>query len=358
MTRLAALSQGRNNNLNLIRFVAAAAVLVSHAWPMVEGPGTTEPLEEMVGHSLGTLAVFVFFVISGFLITASFQRSSSRTSFILSRLLRLFPALLVNLLFVALLLGPVVTTIGARAYFASGEPFLFVMRDLALFPLMYELPGVFVGQPIEAVVGSIWTLRHEVLCYAGVFAAGVLGFFTTRERSAALLGLYAVIWFAVTLSPVEVPGTIAAFHRLSVPYAIGVAFWIWREQIPLSSWALVPMILLAFILADTLFAFPAFIFVLAYATFVFAYLPGGTILRFNELGDYSYGMYVYAFPIQGLAVYLFGAQTPLQNIAYSMPATLLLAIVSWHSIEAPAMAAKPRVLSRACLGASLQRGSP
>ncbi|WP_170336040.1 acyltransferase family protein [Ruegeria arenilitoris] len=344
MPKLSEICRGRDNNLNLIRAVAATAVLVSHAWPITQGPAVAEPLYNIFGRSLGTLAVYVFFGISGFLITASFQRSSSRISFVLARVLRLFPALAVNLLLVAFLLGPLVTTLSFRDYMSGGAPLSFVLHDLALFPLIYTLPGVFTDQPVEAVVGSIWTLRHEVLCYLGVFLAGLIGFWTTPFRAALALAIYVVGWLALALLPSELPGLVTAFHRLSVPFAIGIAFWIWRDRIILSFWPLIPLAALAWITKDTVLATPSFILTLVWATFWLAYIPGGAIRKFNNLGDYSYGIYVYAFPIQGLAVYLFGPQSPLENILFSLPPTLALSILSWQWIEAPSMAAKPVIL--------------
>ncbi|MGH8473631.1 MAG: hypothetical protein ACREVJ_14485, partial [Gammaproteobacteria bacterium] len=79
-------------------------------------------------------------------------------------------------------------------------------------------------------------------------------------------------------------------------------------------------------------------------TFVLAYRPGGIFLRYNDLGDYSYGMYVYAFPMQQAAVYLAGPMSPLQNIALSLPVTLALAVVSWYVIENPALSRRHRLV--------------
>ena len=104
-------SSGRNNNLNLIRAVAAVAVLVSHAYPITLGGKAVEPLRTALGHTLGTLAVFVFFFISGFLIARSFDQKRSLTGFTVARVLRLFPGLLASLLLVMLLLGSATTTL-------------------------------------------------------------------------------------------------------------------------------------------------------------------------------------------------------------------------------------------------------
>src|SRR5687767_8279407 len=85
---LSEVSSGRDNNYNLIRMVAASSVLVSHSWPISLGPDTIEPLKKLTGFSLGTIAVFVFFAVSGFFITKSFDRRDSFLSFMMARILR------------------------------------------------------------------------------------------------------------------------------------------------------------------------------------------------------------------------------------------------------------------------------
>lgn len=346
MVYLGSLATGRDNNLNLIRMGAATAVLVSHAWPIALGTGAPEPLKALTGYSLGTLSVMVFFVISGFLITASFERTSSHRSFVLARVLRLFPGLLVNLIFVALILAPLVTTLPAASFLSSAEPYTFILRNLALFPLVYELPGVFQDQPHTSVVGSIWTLRHEVMCYAGVFIAGVFGAWRTRARAAIALTLYAALWVALILTAPALHPMLSGLVTLSLPFAVGVAFYIARDRLPLSLIGVVLSSALAWALAGTWLYPPALALAIGYATFWLAYVPGGALRAYNRLGDYSYGIYVYAFPLQGAAVWAFGPQSPLENILYSLPPTILLSVLSWHWVEAPAMALKPRLLGR------------
>ncbi|MBU2360305.1 MAG: hypothetical protein KKB02_15485, partial [Alphaproteobacteria bacterium] len=120
----------------------------------------------------------------------------------------------------------------------------------------------------------------------------------------------------------------------------------WRDRLPLSLVGVVLTIALAWLLRNT-FAYPAAIaLAIGYATFWLAYVPGGVIRAYNHLGDYSYGIYIYAFPLQGAAVWAFGPQTPFENILYALPPTLLLSILSWHLIESPAMEGKAAILAR------------
>lgn len=340
---MADVAQGRDNNLNLIRVAAATAVLISHAVPIALGPAVPEPLEASVGYSLGSLSVMVFFVISGYLITLSFERRSSHRSFAVARVMRIFPGLIVNLLFVALLLGPMVTVLAPAAYFTDPQSFLFILRNALLVPLVYSLPGVFEGQPVEDIVGSIWTLRHEFGCYLGVFGLGLLGFFRFERAFRVLSIVYVItIWPLVAGLDLALHPLILSFVKLSVPFAVGMVFYAWRTRVPLSLWGIAGAAVLAWALADTLFYHPALCIAVGYATFWAGYVPGGMIRAYNRVGDYSYGIYIYAFPVQGWAVWAFGPQSALENVLYALPPTILLSILSWHWIEKPAMGyAKP-----------------
>ena len=94
---------------------------------------------------------------------------------------------------------------------------------------------------------------------------------------------------------------------------------------------------------------------LAYGVFWLAYIPSGRIRVFNQMGDYSYGIYIYAFPMQGLAVWLFGPMTPYENMAWALPMTLAPSILSWHLIEKPALDARHRVTNALLSGSRVQK---
>lgn len=340
------LARGRDNNFNLIRAIAATAVLVSHAWPISLGPGTPEPLSAWTGASLGTMSVYVFFAISGFLIAASFDRTRSPRAFLAARGLRLFPGLFVSLVLVAFVMGPLVTTLAPADYLTHPGTLAFVPRNMALVSNVYTLPGVFETNPYATVEGSIWTLVHEVVCYMGVLAIGLLGAFRRPRLMAACLGAYAAGYLAYAGLGLDLHPKITALHRLSLPFALGTLFYVLRHRLPLSIWGVAGLAALAAGLKGTAVAGPALILALAYGTFWLAYVPRGAILGYNRLGDYSYGIYIYAFPLQGLVVWLWGPMAPLTNIALALPLTLALSILSWHLIESPALALRHRLGGR------------
>jgi len=339
-------SVGRDNNLNLIRMIAASLVLVSHAFPIALGPGTAEPLQSLTGKSLGTLSVYVFFAISGFLITMSFDRSSSWLSFLVARFLRLMPGLIVSILIVGLVVGPLVTRLSPEAYFTHPETWSFLARNITLALPQYGLPGVFEETPYPNIEGSIWTLIYEVLCYMGVFALGVVGILGNRLWATGALGLYFIGWLAVHLIEPALLHQLVKLHELSLPFVIGMLFYIWQDRLPLSLIGVGLFCAAAWALAGTGLYELALALALSYATFWLGYVPGGVLRGYNALGDYSYGVYIYAFPIQGLAVWALGPQSPAFNMAVSFPLTVLCGILSWVWIEKPALAFKGWIVAR------------
>ncbi len=334
-------ARGRDNNFNLIRFLAAFAVLVSHAFPIALGEGAAEPLKALLGYSLGTVAVYVFFVISGFLIAASFHRAPSAAHFWQARALRILPCLVVSTVLIGLVMGPLVTTLAPGAYVADPATWTFLLHNILMALPQYTLPGVFETNPYPAVVGSIWTLIHEVSCYVMLFALGVLGLLRPRVFG-AVLAAYAASWAVLGGLGIALPGKISQFHTLALPFLTGMGFYIWRDRIALSGWAVFGLLALAAALRFTPLHVFGFTLALAYATFWAAFRPRGLVRAFNRVGDYSYGLYLYAFPVQGLVVWLWGPMTPLGNVALAFPLTLLLSVLSWHWLEAPALKLRGR----------------
>lgn len=347
---LGALTAGRDNNLNLIRMIAAAAVLVSHAFPIARGFGVAEPLQATLGMTLGTAAVCLFFAASGFLIAQSWDRSPGVGAFLAARALRIFPALAVVAVLTALVLGPLVTVLPVSAYFADPATGFYVMRNVTLVSLQYGLPGVFADHPYPAVInGSLWTLFHELTCYGLVFAAGIGGLLTGGWRGGALIGAglaACALWLWTPGLHDEVPGWVSArlgqLVPLAVPFMTGMALYLWRDRIPLGWPAGTALAALAWALRDTGLWLFAFNLALAYWTFLLACRVGGAVRWYNRLGDYSYGVYIWAFPMQQLAVYLWGPMDPWTNIALASAPTLVLAVLSWHLVEKPALALRRR----------------
>lgn len=347
---LGELATGRDNNLNLIRMIAASAVIISHAYPITRGPDALQPLETLTGVQLGSMALYAFFAISGFLITDSFHRSRTLAHFSAARFLRIFPGLLVVLLLTIVVLGPLTTTLPASEYFVDPATIAYVPRNLSLAFLQYELPGVFQTNPDAGPInGSLWTLFYEVVCYAGVVVVGLLGVFARRRRLLVTTVLYGLWWLAVLAVGDRAPETLLLLWELSLPFFIGMVLHAVRDRVRLSWLALVFLAALPVIAGPSLFGHLAVVAAISYGVFVIGYRIRGPILLYNRLGDYSYGTYIYGFPIQQTLIFFIPAMTAVWNATLGLIITFGFAWASWHLVEKPALGRKK------ALGTAMQR---
>ena len=329
---------GRDNNYTLLRLVAALAVIVSHGFAIVLGGPENEPWRETLGLTAGGLAVDVFFVISGFLVTRSLDFRRSGSEFIAARILRIFPGLLVNLLFVAFVLGPLLSTLAFSEYFRNPKTLLFVLHNLQMLALPYPetaLPGIAIAN------GSLWTLPVEVCCYV-VLVGSWVAWNRLRTRSWLDVVLMLAALLAITVATWRYSQS--AGFNLAWMFASGALSYGARSRIRLkASWS---MLLLALLLAASIDhrAFQvALLLACPYLVFCAAYLPSGKVRLANRLGDYSYGTYIYGFPIQMAVFAILPTASVWQHVGLSIVVTLLLAILSWHVVESPALKMVPRV---------------
>jgi peptidoglycan/LPS O-acetylase OafA/YrhL len=334
--RIADLAAGRDNNFNLLRIIAALAVLISHTALITQGPDAVELLSaQLDGITLGTLSVMMFFSISGFFITRSFAGRRSVTGFIVARCLRLFPALIVVTALTILVSWFWLTTAPAGIFWPEAGNFF--IRNITLFSLSYDLPGVFVDNIYGTTINSsLWTLNYEVMCYMGVAVCGLLGL--SRPRYFFFVLLVFLVIYRVNMVYTLIP-RLSNLITLGLPFAIGMSFWVWRKYIPLSVPLALILLVATFFCHDTPLFRPALVLALSYTTFVIGYAKIPVLAAYNRAGDYSYGTYVYAFPIQQMLA-SFGVVTPLANMALALPLTLICAVVSWHLVEGPAMRLK------------------
>lgn len=342
---LGSLCAGRDNNFNLIRILAALAVIVSHAFPISLGPEAAEPLDQATGYTLGWIAVAVFFAISGFLITRSFDRTARLADWTSARVMRLFPGLAVVLILTAALYGPAFTTLPLESYFTDPATYTYVPRNLSLAFLQFGLPGVFQSAPLPlAINGSLWTLVHEVACYFGVFVIGVAGLLRGRRAFAVVCALYFASYIFTGLPDVErqLFHQAVELRKLSLPFVMGMMLYHWRDTITLSGVGCVLLFGLSWLLNGSPGFDIAFMAAISYATFVLAYRVRGRVRAYNRLGDYSYGLYIYGFPVQQAVAAMGWSDGPIQNMLIAFPMALTCAVISWYAVERPALDRRDR----------------
>lgn len=348
----------RQNNFDLIRFIAATMVIVAHAYPLTYGHDKTELLHLLTQQQMtfGTLGVAVFFVISGFLIYQSYDHSPNVFVFAKARILRIFPAFIVVLLLMVFGLGVVLTELSVIDYFTQPATFKYLL-GVFLFPIYYELPSVFEANPWQgAVNGSLWTIPYEFVCYVLVALAGLSHILRYRIILLILfIGLFLFRWLLFDYSP-------------EILSQLGLQFWFRGigsvKLLELSSYFLASMVLYAYrgkvLINDALALLSSLILVIttlfgglqawfliagSYLIMYLAFSPRIRFHHFAKYGDFSYGIYIYAFPIQQTLVYYSQAQWhPLINALCAIPLTLFFAILSWHLVESKALKLKKVVL--------------
>ena len=330
----------RANNFDALRLVAAVTVIFSHSFFIADGNENHEPLILLSGRQsiLGLAGVFVFFTISGFLVTQSFVETRSPWRYLVKRCLRIFPGLILALVLSAFVLAPLVTTLPLAEYLRHAEPYRYVFWNTLLNVRQHELPGtMFVDNPVGLEVnGSLWTLRYEFEMYLMVMALGMLGLL----RLPVLLAVLALGLGCIGIPALDVLG---GWGWLLSFFAIGMVLYRLRGTRIFNRWvALVALIGLVatvrfggFIQWFSLFG--------GYLAIWLALNPRLPVLRAARFGDLSYGLYIYGWPSEAAAIWLMkGHAQWWQVCGAALPLAAALAFLSWHLVERPALSLKPR----------------
>ncbi len=345
--KLSIYSNGRDNNFNLIRIIAALAVLVTHSFAIVLGSGEAEPFRKTINMTMGSIAVDLFFIASGFLVSASIINRKSIIEFFWARFLRIFPGLVMMLLITVFGIGTYFTTLSTADYLTHPKTYYYLVKGMTLIrDVVYTLPGVFEFTPIKQVVnGSLWSLPVEIKMYillailwlcVRFFKPHHLKFFKTIIISGWLGSASLLLWkhFYLTSDTTHL--------HLFFMFFTGASFFVLKERISLTTngFFICMATLVASIFISQHAFFVTYCLTLAYILFYIAYKPAGNIRQYNRLGDYSYGVYIYAYPVQQSIATLMPNITITGMIIISIMITILLATLSWHFIEHPSLAHK------------------
>ncbi len=334
---------GRENNFDFIRLALAVLVVYSHSYALGLGSEQDEPFARLTHCQVtgGAIAVNLFFIMSGFMITASAERSTSILGYLKKRVLRIYPAFVVAMLLGAFVVLPLAgghltdTGLGAKV-------FSFIAQTARL--LQFNYTGAFAGNPLAGDInGSVWSIPFEFWCYIGVAALSVCGML---RRRGTLLALFVAAVVVSILFKVEgwnlggkllgaIVGYPVMWARLLPLYLAGVVFYLYRDRIPKRGWMAATSALLLAVACLIPFGWTA-LFPIAgtYLVFWLAYTPAGHLKHFGRFGDFSYGAYLYAFPIQQLVMKAIGhTVAPHVLFFYATPFTLLAAACSWYGVE-------------------------
>ncbi|HYF07620.1 MAG TPA: acyltransferase [Acetobacteraceae bacterium] len=332
------------NSYDAVRLAAALAVLFGHSFVLL---GALDPVSQILvrvtgwGEKLHELAVNVFFALSGYLVTLSWLRRGDVAYFAAARVLRIFPAaILVCVLTV--IGGAAFTTLPLAEYATAEGTWRFLVRNILLMKIEYHLPGVFAENPFPRVVnGSLWTLPYELRLYALTALLGLAGVLRRRWAFNLLFGL-AVLDYLLPQVALMRDGETG--WRLWLHFFGGAALAVNRDRVRPHGRVTLALVALALVTAGLA---PAALHKLAcVAATVFATHwigQAGGLGRFDpgRRGDLSYGVYLYACPVQqGLIALAPAAWNGWSLTVAALPIVFVLAALSWHLVERPALARK------------------
>ncbi len=337
---------GSQNNCDLLRLILAVCVMLVHSQTL----SAANQLSLFPRLLNSTYSVWAFFVISGYLITMSFERSRSLRDFANKRVRRILPAY-VTVVAVSAFAGAIATTLPVSAYLVSPRLYGYLLANLSFLNFLCpSLPGVFESNPYgPAVNGALWSIRSELACYVAVPLVCALASRFGRLVACVAFALVFVCAGAALLALQLQTGS-PTIETLRIEttdcgfcFALGVAAYYYGDRLRGRWFAVVGIMCLA-ILALGLKFHPWTELLLRpvllacaviYVSFRMPYLG-----NWGRYGDISYGVYIYHFPvIQCVVAAGVFALTPLGGLALSVTVTLALAIASWFFIEAPWLSA-------------------
>lgn len=331
------LLKGRPSGFDYMRIALSTCVLVWHSYQVAYG--TNEALrfwrESWIGWVL-PIILPMFFALSGFLVAGSMYRNSNLLVFLALRIIRIFPALVVEITLVALILGPLVTTVSISEYIVSPvfhRYFLNMVGDIH-----YLLPGVFEHNPERSIVNSqLWTIPFELECYVAISFAALIGMFRNIKLVMPIFcvaTLLLLLWnFHKHVDPAPAGGI--SGRLLVLCFLAGVVIYSFRERIPYKFGFALLAFLISIILIRykyTAYLTPIFF---AYLTVYLGLLnPKRSVIVSS--GDYSYGLYLYSCPIQQAVALSLGSHLSFAlNLAISFPIAVVFSLFSWWFVERP-----------------------
>lgn len=338
------LCAGRSTGFDYLRIGLAAAVICVHSAVTSYGPSDNTIWHGWYRPPVAAILP-MFFALSGFLVTGSLLRAKSMTEFVMLRVLRIVPALLVEVIVVAFVLGPLLTSVPLRDYVTDAKFISYPLNILG--DIHYHLPGLFLSNPDPDMVNrQLWTIPSELRCYFVIVVLAMIGFARNSRRMLVILAISLVAFPLVDFMQRR-----DLWHFDNVPskalilsFLAGVSLFLGQKQIRLNPYCFTGSMGLAFTLL--LFRETAYFACLpiAYCTVYvgLSQIPKTIVVA---TGDYSYGLYLYGYPIQQTYSYLFpGHRVWWLNIPFTMLFGLAFAALSWHVVEAKVLRWRKRII--------------
>lgn len=321
---------GSRNNLNALRLVLATLVILSHSFQLTSGR-QSDPFFILCQcqESCGSLAVDLFFFVSGLLITASWLNSKTMNDYIRRRILRIVPAYIVALVFsVAIAL-----VFAVHPLFWMRSRFENIINDIFCLGQSSTMgPWVFPHNPFPSQANaSLWTISREFVCYLMIALLGIFALFKHRK---SILAGFLLVWFLYAKTALSGYDTLGLDRRLFTFFLAGSCAWLWRDRLPINGTIAAIAVLIAAIATQVP---PLFLilspFVVCYLSLWIGYARPLRMTEWCDRTDLSYGTYLFAFPIQQSFICLTSARNPWLVFFATTPIAWAIAFLSWNLVE-------------------------
>jgi peptidoglycan/LPS O-acetylase OafA/YrhL len=330
------------NNFDIIRILFAWFVILSHSY-VLNGNGPTDPLANLTnGYMIFSfLGVKGFFIISGYLIFQSLERSHSIVDYLTKRILRIFPALII-LLTLTLVAVYFIYPTKQTAYLLDPEIYKYFLGNSILFMPHFFIKGVFESQYSHAINGSLWTIEFEFLFYIALLCLYPLR--KNKNTLKLVIGLVLIFLFIGNLFYMSDLKKVNSPINLEFVFDLGTYF-LMGSFIACFNWAHIPFKKVIFALSICILLI-AIYFKMNY-TMVQLSLPFIILFLGKQksklasvshrfLGDPSYGIYLYGFPVQQFIIYFFKPST-IELLVSSTIISFAIGYLSWMIIEKNAL---------------------
>jgi peptidoglycan/LPS O-acetylase OafA/YrhL len=320
------------NNFDILRLLAAMAVIVGHAYAIAPQPPLQDGILSLLHFDYsGSLAIKFFFFLSGLLVTNSIISKSDAFLFLSKRALRIFPGLLFHLLIAVLIIGPIFTAVSMSEYFSSAQTWRYLFNNFLLTHIEWRLTGVF-NESNYGLNGSLWTLPYEVLCY--IYIAIFYGLGLMKNR--ALSNIFFTVIVGVSIAA---PGYLPSFfaqnpdsHLLPACFAMGALAANNKERIPIDLTRVLLLVLSLMVLRNSVVFQYLFYVAFFYSTLYISSLPFVNN-RLRLPFDASYGVYLYGFTIQQCLHAMFPTMGVYGNQVISGFLAFGAGVLSWFVVE-------------------------
>ncbi|WP_314139520.1 acyltransferase [uncultured Plantibacter sp.] len=324
------------NSFTALRLIAAVAVLVRHSLIILDDD--ISPFGPVGTDDVPALGLWVFFVVSGFLLPAAWERRPQLVRFVSARVLRIFPGLVVSLLVTVAVIGLIASTLGVRSYLVHPQTLQHLASNLVLNP-DYLLPGVFAENSYaNAVNGALWSLGPLFAMYLLVPVVGCIPWHRVRAAVWTALLLWCVV--APLAEAVDTDGIVWGNYvhdilRVGAFFCAGAALREWR--VPLRGGAAVisgSVLAIVMVLAPDLTWFLAHLAV-PYVLVTIGAQPIPVLRSAGRFGDPSYGVFLIGFPVQQLLIHLNPELDWIPSILCTLVISVAYGYALWWFVDRP-----------------------